>query len=409
MVPMIQVVLFEDSRVSDISPLTDLTPMQEIVAGGVKQFERMDRWLGTRTRWLVRDGYEEKVPKERRPDFGDPAILLNARLVSSEVLSKVRGLEPDEALVREGQVVAARVRSLDYEVGRAVFDGDAGSFKVRPCDAHLLTSPWDVSPTSLIIHLAKDLMEFFRPASRSVPGEIKVLGNHPVSLPEELDLLGPVTVDAREGPVVIGEGVQIEPYAYLKGPLYIGPHTVIVTGSRVAGSYIGVHGRIGGEVTTSIVSDYSNKYHLGFLGHSYVGRWVNIGAGSITSNLKNTYGEIKVGGVPTGLNKVGAFIGDHAKLSIGTLTYAGVRVGPASHLHGLVHEDVPPFTIYAKSLGWGLYELDPESAIRTYRRMAPRRGVDPDPAEEQLLRRLFYETEHLRRSKGVKKGRLVVR
>ncbi len=409
MVPMVQVVLFEDSRVSDISPLTDLTLMQEIVAGGVKQFERMDGWLNTRTRWLVRDGYEEKVPRERKPDFGDPAILLNARLVSPEILPKIRELESGEAFVKEGQVVAARVHSLDYEVGRAVFEGDAGMFKVKPCDAHLLASPWDVSPTSLIMHLAKDLMEFFKPASKRVPGEIRVLGNHSVILPEELDLLGPVTVDAREGPVVIGEGVQIEPYAYLKGPLYIGPHTVIVTGSRVAGSYIGVHGRIGGEVTTSVVSDYSNKYHLGFLGHSYVGRWVNIGAGSVTSNLKNTYGEIKVGGIPTGLNKVGAFIGDHAKLSIGTLTYAGVRVGPASHLHGLVYEDVPPFTIYARSIGWGLYELDPESAIRTYRRMAPRRGVDPDPVEEQLLRRLFYETDHLRRSKGVKKGRLIVR
>ncbi len=403
-----QVVLFEDSMVPDISPLTDLTPMQSIVVGGAKQFERIDRWMGVRTRWLVREGFEGKVPGDRRPDFGDPALLINARLSSPEPIPKIRDLELGEALVSEGQVMAARTRSLDYDDWKQLVKGDAGAFRIRPCDSHLISSPWDVSPTAMIMRLSQDLMEL-SPSPGRVPGEARILGKYPISFPEELDLLGPVTVDAREGPVIIGEGVQIEPYAYLKGPLYLGPRTVVVTGSRVAGSYIGMQGRIGGEITTSVISDFSNKYHLGFLGHSYVGRWVNIGAGSITSNLKNTYGEIKVGGSPTGLSKVGAFIGDHAKLSIGTLTYAGVRVGPASHLHGLVHEDVPPFTIYARSLGWGLFELDLESAIRTYRRMAPRRGVDPDPVEEQLLRRLFHETEPLRRSKGVKKGRLVVR
>lgn len=402
-----QVIAFEDSNVKALSPLTDLTLMQEVIVGGGKQYERFDKWLNTKTKWLVREGFEGKVPKPRKPDFGEPALLLNARLLSKEAIIKAKELELGEALMSGGQLVAAKVKYLDQEVAEGVYRGEVSSFRVRPCDAHLLSTPWDVSPSSVITHLKSDLMEFFRPGGRA--SDARVLGSFPVRFPEEIDLLGSVTIDAREGPVILGEGVLIEPYAYLKGPLYVGPHTVIVTGSRVAGSYVGVQGRIGGEITTSVISDYSNKYHLGFLGHSYVGRWVNIGAGSITSNLKNTYGEIKIGGTSTGLYKVGAFIGDHSKLSIGTLTYSGVRIGPASHLHGLVYEDVPPFTIYAKSLGWGLHELELESAIRTYRRMAPRRGVDPDPVEEQLLRKLFHETEPLRRSRDVKKGKLSVK
>ncbi|HDI73614.1 MAG TPA: hypothetical protein ENF57_01235 [Candidatus Korarchaeota archaeon] len=406
---MEQVVLFEDPQVSDLSPITDLIPMQEVVMGGGKQFFRFDSALGTKTRWLVRKELEKRVPPERKPDFGEKAILINARLISIEVVRLIKKLDLGEALTIGSELVMAKVKSLDFDLAQRTVEGEMKGLKEKPCKAKLAKHIWDVSPSSVTSHLSKDLSTLFKLDRKPVRGDIKIVGRFPVNIAEDIDVLGPITIDVREGPVVIEEGVQIEPYAYLKGPLRVGAYSVIVTGSRVAGSFIGVHGRIGGEVTTSVISDYSNKYHLGFLGHSYVGRWVNIGAGSITSNLKNTYGEIKVGGKPTGLNKVGAFIGDHAKLSIGTLTYAGVRVGVASHLHGLVYEDVPPFTIYAKSLGWGLYELDLESAIRTYRRMAPRRGVDPDPVEEDLLRLHFQRTDPQRREKGVLKERLRIK
>ena len=259
-----------------------------------------------------------------------------------------------------------------------------------------------------VSYLSSDLLKWVESKNAS-NGNVRVIGKFPVNIAEDIEVLGPITIDAREGPVIIGERAMIEPYAYLKGPLHIGSHSIVVAGSRVAGSYIGVYGRAGGEVTTSIISDYSNKYHFGFLGHSYVGRWVNIGAGSTTSNLKNTYGEIKVGDTSTGLNKLGAFIGDHSKLSIGTLTYAGIRIGVSSHLHGLVYEDVSPFTIYAKSIGWGLYELDLDSVIRTYKKMAPRRGAEPDPLEEELLRKLFKDTKDQRLKNNVIRGRLKIK
>ncbi len=409
--PMEQVVLFEDSEIQNLSPITDIIPMQEVVIGGSKQYLRFDRELNTKTRWIVRTQLEGKVPSERKPDYGDPALLVNSRLISIEIMKSAGKLDFNEALVEGKSIIAAKVKALDHSFLDDLFNGRTGNLKAKPCEALLAKNLWDISPNSTISYLSSDLLKSIESEKVSKPStdNIRVIGKFPASISEDVEILGPITVDAREGPVVIREGTVIEPYAYLKGPLHIGPHAVIVVSSRIAGSYIGAHGRIGGEVTTSIVSDYSNKYHLGFLGHSYVGRWVNIGAGSITSNLKNTYGEIKVSGRPTGLNKVGAFIGDHSKLSIGTLTYAGIRVGTASHLHGLVYEDVPPFTIYAKSIGWGLYELDLDSVIRTYRRMAPRRGVKPDPIEEKLLRKLFRDTESQRLKKNIIRGRLKVK
>jgi len=411
---MVQVIVFEDPLVEKFSPITDITPMQEVIVGGVKQSERFDKIFQSRTKWLVREYLKDKVPTDRKPLEGESALLVNSRLIPNMgFLDLLERVDEGEALFLDGCLLLAKIRAFDESTVRQQIEGKLNVLRKRNLadKLHVIKNLWDIAPKAVISYLSEDLLRFHisKDESKKLPHgieSIRVIGRHPVYISENITVLGPVTIDAREGPVVIKEGTQIEPYAYLKGPLFIDKNTVIVAGSRIAGSYIGIHGRVGGEVTTSIISDYSNKYHLGFLGHSYVGRWVNIGAGTITSNLKNTYGEIKVGGQPTGLNKVGAFIGDHAKLSIGTMTYAGIRIGVASHLHGLVHEDVPPFTIYAKSIGWGLYELEVESAIRTYRRMAPRRGIDPDPVEEDLLRYLFERTETIRRNKGVIKGRL---
>jgi UDP-N-acetylglucosamine diphosphorylase/glucosamine-1-phosphate N-acetyltransferase len=386
-------VIFEDRGVDALSPITDLIPMQEVIVGGAKQFIRLERYLNMESKWIVRDHMIARVPESRKPDYGSPAILLNSRLLSTDL--NLKGLDYGEALVCGNQIVAAKVKSLEWP---PEFE------RVRPCEAKLLENLWDICPTSIVEYLRSDLMSIYERGEIRV--NVNVIGRHKVFIEEGVDILGPITIDAREGPVIIERDVLLEPYSYLKGPLYIGASSQIVAGSRIAGSYLGLATRVGGEVTTSIISDYSNKYHLGFLGHSYVGRWVNIGAGSITSNLKNTYGEVKVRGIATGLSRIGAFIGDHAKLSIGTLTYAGTVIGTASHVHGLVREEVPPFTIYGRSLGWELVEIELDSVIRTYRRMAPRRNVEPDPVEEELLESLFKRTEDLRRKMGVRKGKL---
>jgi len=179
-------------------------------------------------------------------------------------------------------------------------------------------------------------------------------------------------------------------------------------GARIRnGCSIGPVCRIGGEVEESIIHGYSNKYHDGFLGHAYVGEWVNLGALTTNSDLKNTYGTVRVGPekVDTGRQKVGAFIADFVKTSVGTLLYTGKRVGVASHLHGLIAEDVPSFTIYAKSLGVEPVELEPESALKTLERMMARRGLSPTNAVRRLLERVFYITEREKLQAGVKRGR----
>jgi UDP-N-acetylglucosamine diphosphorylase/glucosamine-1-phosphate N-acetyltransferase len=140
-----------------------------------------------------------------------------------------------------------------------------------------------------------------------------------------------VVADTRGGPVLIDKGAVIHAFSRLEGPCYVGEGSWIL-GAKLRGGTIGPHCRIGGEVESSIVHGHSNKYHDGFLGHSYVGEWVNLAAGTHTSDLRNDYGTIKmmINGerLATGLTKVGSYIGDHTKTGLNTLLNTGTAIGP---------------------------------------------------------------------------------
>ncbi|MEJ2152144.1 MAG: hypothetical protein P8Y29_04135 [Gemmatimonadota bacterium] len=151
--------------------------------------------------------------------------------------------------------------------------------------------------------------------------------------------IGPfVALDTEPGPIVLGAGVRVAPHTLLEGPLYVGPGSVILGGRVGRGTSIGAGCRIRGEVEASIVHPFSNKAHDGFVGHSVLGAWVNLGAGTTTSDLKNTYGPIRLTGADgvtdTGVLKLGAFLGDHVKTGIGSLLTTGARFGVGTHFFG---------------------------------------------------------------------------
>jgi hypothetical protein len=128
-----------------------------------------------------------------------------------------------------------------------------------------------------------------------------------------------------------------------------------------------------------------------------------------TSDLKMTYGDIKMNlpssgkRVDTGMNKLGSFFGDMCKTSVGTLVYSGRRIGVSSHVHGLVSEDVPSFTIFGRSIGAKNAELRLDSAIETQRKMMSRRTENMSKAYELLMRDVFSITAPERKSARVGK------
>lgn len=215
---------------------------------------------------------------------------------------------------------------------------------------HILQKSWDIiSLNSDIIRNEFDVI--------NLPGIIKGDINPYTSFYNEQNItIGKgsrvedfVVIDARKGPVIIDENVDIQSGSRLEGPLYIGSGTTIL-GGRVSSSSIGPYCKIGGEVSNSVFLRYSNKGHHGFVGHSYVGEWVNLGAGSTTSNLKNTYGTVNLQQDGTTVDSqqlfLGTLFGDFVKAGINSSFNCGTTIGSFSMIfgQGMHRGSIPRFT-----------------------------------------------------------------
>ncbi|MGE3820219.1 MAG: hypothetical protein AB7I30_12435, partial [Isosphaeraceae bacterium] len=208
----------------------------------------------------------------------------------------------------------------------------------------------------------------------------------------------PYTVfDTTAGPITVDAGAWVQPFTRVEGPSYVGRDTHLFRANVRGGTTIGPVCRIGGEVEASIVHGYTNKYHEGFLGHAYVGEWVNLGAITSNSDLRNDYGEVSVplGGdpVPTGMAKVGCFIGDHTRTGLGSMMNTGTAVGVMCNVlpaGPLLPKHVPSFTavLYGRvAPGFPL-----EQMFATARTVKGRRDQVFHDVEEQLYLDLYEQT-----------------
>jgi UDP-N-acetylglucosamine diphosphorylase / glucose-1-phosphate thymidylyltransferase / UDP-N-acetylgalactosamine diphosphorylase / glucosamine-1-phosphate N-acetyltransferase / galactosamine-1-phosphate N-acetyltransferase len=202
-----------------------------------------------------------------------------------------------------------------------------------------------------------------------------------------------VVLDCSEGAIVIEEGVRIMPHTTIIGPVFIGKHSVVKIGAKIyGGTSIGPVSKVGGEIENSIIQSNSNKQHDGYLGHSFIGQWVNLGAGTNTSDLKNDYSPVHVTIEGKEFNTsslfVGLLMGDHSKSAIGTQFNTGTAVGVSCNIFG---EGFPPKWI--PNFSWGgakgveLYRY--EKAIEVAKTVMQRRDQELPTEAEAMLRNLF--------------------
>ncbi|HZZ81348.1 MAG TPA: hypothetical protein VFE62_22790, partial [Gemmataceae bacterium] len=211
-----------------------------------------------------------------------------------------------------------------------------------------------------------------------------------------------VFVDTRGGPVLIDRGAQVHAFSRLEGPCYVGRNSWIVGAKLRAGSSIGPCCRIGGEIEASIVQGFSNKYHEGFLGHSYLGEWVNLAAATQTSDLRNDYDMIRVQvngqRVATGKNKIGSYIGDHTKTGLSALLNTGSSIGAFANVlpsGSLLPAVVPSFCQVQNGELREMWDLRKTFATAT--RVMQRRGKTFTEGHRDFYDRLFESTAQLRR------------
>src|ERR671919_146220 len=273
----------------------------------------------------------------------------------------------------------------------------------------IISEPWDivrVLENSLATQVSTMKNE------TQLDEEVTIVGSNTVAVGKDAAVEDGAVLDVRDGGIYIGPGAYVAA-SRIVGPAYIDSMAQVKQFTIIEASYIGYNCRIGGEGEHSVISDHTNKTHAGFIGHSYIGEWVNIGAMTTTSDLKMTYGNIKMKSgnnmkIDTGQNKIGSFFADMVKTSIGTLIYSGRRIGVSSHLHGLVAQDVPSFTIYGTSIGARNVELQIDSIIETQRKMMRRRNQTMTKAYEQMIKDLFAITTMDRKRMGVRRGKFTL-
>jgi len=222
---------------------------------------------------------------------------------------------------------------------------------------------------------------------------VHLLNSAQITIGERSRIKAGTVLDADEGSIILGENVTVLPGVYLQGPLVIGDNCLIKAGAKIyGGTSLGPGNKVGGEVTNSIFQSWSNKQHGGFIGHAFIGEWINLGAGTNNSDLKNNYSPIKmmVNGkeVNTESLFVGLFAGDHSKTGINTMFNTGTTIGPASNIvcFGFPPKVIPSFSwIVNGEIQTHLFK----KFIETARMVKQRRGETFSATEEQLYRCLF--------------------
>ena len=407
--------VFEDEGVAGFGPLTLLRHVSQLRRGTKTLLDALVEkipdatdvtlWgrqeLGAATKEDTGKPYNEKV-------YGQVFLVNGRARPTPGLVSAASRSEPFVALSGK-DVVAARLDSLRLKPGVVARSAVAAIAK-KGRRAQLPPDPlfngyWDLVESNGL-GIVEQARRFEEPLA--LPRSVEVRGpTANVMVDSSADIEGNVTLDARLGPIVIDRGASVESFSRVMGPCYLGQRTKVLSALIGGGTSVFESCKVGGQVDNSIFMPFTNKAHHGYVGDSYVGSWVNLGAGCTFSNLKNTYGNVRlqVGGekIDSWMVKLGPVVGDMAKLSIGSLVFAGKSVGAGSHVSGLASEDVPSFTYY-DSGSQKKVELLLDSVLETQRRMMERRGLSLTRTQESLIRKIFQATSSERRKAGVKKG-----
>jgi UDP-N-acetylglucosamine diphosphorylase/glucosamine-1-phosphate N-acetyltransferase len=348
-------VLYDDAIARAAEPFALTRPFGELRAGALVIRQRWARAFGT-----TATGFIGAPHLSRFTEFGSPpassgtlaagTVIVNSRFCPT-IDGRLANLEPGQSLRSEGEVAAICVSAAVPVAQLADGTLDLRDLQ-KQSSTRDVTGWWMQAAWDLVRHLPEMLAadaSVLAAAYASIPQkDVSVIGAHRFGVAKGAFIEPRVVIDTTAGDVVVLEGARVGAFARIAGPAVIGAHT-LVAGGRYSGISVGEHSRICGEMSVVLITGHSNKGHDGFVGHTAIGRWANLGAGTTTSNLKNSYGKIRVedsrGEHDTGMQFLGSLIGDHAKTAICTRLNTGTIVGAGANIFGDRSPDkfVPPF------------------------------------------------------------------
>jgi UDP-N-acetylglucosamine diphosphorylase / glucose-1-phosphate thymidylyltransferase / UDP-N-acetylgalactosamine diphosphorylase / glucosamine-1-phosphate N-acetyltransferase / galactosamine-1-phosphate N-acetyltransferase len=410
--------IFEDEQYLNFEPLIYSRPVYDLVCGMTTLKEKIIGAFSKEKITLKCRNYLESFVSEKNPKFkvnqfdDDDYLFINGRIIAPSNLKNILSAKSGEekVFVSKDVVVAAkvsakRIKELSIADSEIINTKIFSNLPTLEVDVPFANYLWD-----LVYQNGKELQNDFKiytkgksSAKKKYAG-VNFVNKKNIFIGKNVDIKPGVVLDASTGPIFIEKNVTIFPNAVLQGPFYIGESSKIKSCATIYPNVsIGNVCKIGGEVEDTIIHSYTNKQHSGFLGHSYLGSWINVGADTNNSDLQNNYGSItvQINGkrINSGRQFVGLMMGDHSKTAINTMFNTGTVVGFSSNVFGA---GFPPK--YFPSFGWGgnesMMEYKLAKAIETAKAVFARRDKEFTKEYEQLFETIFNLTKDDRTKRG---------
>ena len=421
-----QICIFEDDHFAQFLPLVHFRPVYSLRCGIFSLKEKILRTYASANITVQCRKSLALCIKSRKPQFSvneipaSECLFINGRVLADQTFAKKIPLtaKQDVVYVTHDQVIAAYVsgknldrvkKNLSSPLSFSDFDG----LPKIEIDIETVSYTWDLIQKNGA-QIVNDFESIVKKAGKSqshirgkVHSGVHLLRKKNIIIENGAVIKPGSVLDAEAGPIYVGKNVKVFPQSTIIGPACILDGSSIKVGTQIyENTSIGPVCKVGGEIEGSIIHSYSNKQHAGFLGHSYLGSWVNLGAGTNSSDLKNNYSTVKVQVGPeqieTGSSFVGLMMGDHSKSAIGTTFNTGTVVGVCCNIFGIGFPPkyIPSFSWCGSSDPFTVYDV--EKAIKLARLVMARRNIELIDVEVDLFREVYNSTIEERRRNGIK-------
>jgi len=386
-------ILFDGNTRNTLLPLTYTRPVADIRIGILTIREKWEILLGSTTSTITEDYLSEKYPMV---EFAANVMINASYIPTHSLVEKVQNLSKNEAVFKEGEIVAFYTSDLQEEV----------NFETYNCieiteDVLQIKNVWDIfSLNSNAIKLDFELLTKGR-KSQPIPDTVHCVNKENIFL-EEGAKVEIAVLNASKGSIYIGKNAQIMEGCLIRGPFAMGNNAILKMGAKIYGATtLGPYCKVGGEVNNSVFFAHSNKAHDGFLGNSVIGEWCNLGADTNNSNLKNNYANVKLWDYETdhfkdtGLKFCGLIMGDHSKCGINTMFNTGTVVGVSANIYGgnFPRNFIPSFS-WGGSAGFTEYKLP--KVFEVAAKVMTRKCLEFNQQEQDIIKHVYNETAKYR-------------
>jgi len=398
---MLNVILFDNETRDQLLPLTYTRPVCELRIGILRIREKWEQQLGAQVSYITQDYLSEKYPIT----ISDDNLVINGgALPSAPLLRLITQLDNNEALLKNEELIAARLNAKQFE--RLMHEEEIDElegFEVGQTPflkIESLTDIFSLNDRALMedfLFLTKDR------TSQPISETNTVIGNRNNIFLEEGASVEAAILNANSGPIYIGKNATVMEGATIRGGLALCEGATIKMGAKIYGATtVGPSSKVGGEISNVVITGFSNKGHDGYLGNSVLGEWCNLGADTNSSNLKNNYAEVRLWNyeqesfAKTGTQFCGLIMGDHSKCGINTMFNTGTVVGVSANIFGsgFPRNFIPSFA-WGGASGFTTYKT--EKAFEVAKIVMARRKLEFDEIDQNILTKVFEDSAKFRR------------